>query len=389
MVRTFVSGRAGVSTLARQHRVALRVLDIGVDDDLTGVDPAVQEFKIRRSSGAMGIGNTTPAAALIAASLGIPASEVTGRGTGVDDAAFVHKQELIQQALDGVISVACALIADRLAPGAVDWFAAGHRSPEPGQSFALDKLGLSPILDLGMRLGEGSGAVAVGTLTALPTPPPHHIDRSVAGRAMVIAPLAVLPLGLLVAFVCWAGRELELEPLAIGALVLGSCALHLDGLADTADGLTVSYDRERSLAVMKSGITGPADVVILIVVLVIQIASIANILSRPYGPQRPRRARAARAASRIRRSRAWPLSRTALRRSVDAARRSCPRQQDGPGRAIARRRSARRCSPPPRPGQSTASQRRMRRSRPCQQSPSICIKIVENSIGNGRIGSRP
>ena len=239
MVRTFVAGRAGVSALARQHGVALRVLDIGVDDDLTGVDPAVQEFKIRRSSGAihledaltpqetlraleagatvaaqeisagaqllisgdMGIGNTTPAAALIAASLGLPAAEVTGRGTGVDDTALVHKQELIQQALDrvgdrcndpldtltalgsadlaaavgfmvaaaragtpvlldGVISVACALIADRLAPGAVDWFAAGHRSPEPAQSLALDKLGLPPILDLGMRLGEGSGAVA-------------------------------------------------------------------------------------------------------------------------------------------------------------------------------------------------------------------------------------
>lgn len=239
MVRTFLSGKAGVSALARQHDIALRVLDIGVDDDLTGVDPAVREFKVRRSSGAihledalsaaettdalaagatvaaqeigfgaqmlisgdMGIGNTTPAAALIAAALGLPATEVTGRGTGVDDAALIHKQQVIQAALDrigdraddpfetlqalgsadlaasvgfmieaartgipvlldGVISVACALIADRLAPGAVAWFAAGHRSPEPAQSLALEKLGLVPILDLGMRLGEGSGAVA-------------------------------------------------------------------------------------------------------------------------------------------------------------------------------------------------------------------------------------
>lgn len=263
MVYTFLSGKAGVSALARQHGVALRVLDIGVDNDLDGVDPAVQEFKIRRSSGAihledaltaaetqsaldagatvaaqeivlgaqllisgdMGIGNTTPAAALIAASLGLPATEVTGRGTGVDDTALIHKQELIQAALDrvgdrsedpfetlqalgsadlaaavgfmiaaaragvpvlldGVISVACGLMADRLAPGAVAWFAAGHRSPEPAQSLALDKLGLSPILDLGMRLGEGSGAVAAVPLV-----------RSAALLLSEVALLADLDLG--------------------------------------------------------------------------------------------------------------------------------------------------------------------------------------------------
>ena len=62
--------------------------------------------------------------------------------------------------LDGIVSVCAALIADRLAPGAVGWFAAGHRSTEPAQSLALDKLGLEPLLDLGLRLGEGSGAVA-------------------------------------------------------------------------------------------------------------------------------------------------------------------------------------------------------------------------------------
>ncbi|MEO6470543.1 MAG: adenosylcobinamide-GDP ribazoletransferase [Aeromicrobium sp.] len=137
-------------------------------------------------------------------------------------------------------------------------------------------------------LGDGI-RLAVRTLTALPIPPPRRVNRSVAGLAMVIAPVAVIPLGLLVAFVCWAGRGLELEPLAvaavaIGALAMGSRALHLDGLADTADGLTASYDRERSLTVMKSGNTGPAGVAILIVVLAIQIASIANIVNRPYGP---------------------------------------------------------------------------------------------------------
>ncbi len=239
MVRTFLAGKAGVSVLAAQHGVTVRVLDLGVDDDLAGVDADVTAFKVRRGSGAihledaltadetrqaiaagetvaaqeiaagaqllisgdMGIGNTTPAAALIAASLGLPASEVTGRGTGIDEAGLAHKTAVVQQALDragartddpvetltalgsadlaaaagfmaaaaragvpvlldGVISVAAAVMADRLAPGAAAWFAAGHRSTEPAQSLALDKLGLEPILDLGMRLGEGSGAVA-------------------------------------------------------------------------------------------------------------------------------------------------------------------------------------------------------------------------------------
>jgi nicotinate-nucleotide--dimethylbenzimidazole phosphoribosyltransferase len=263
MVHTFLAGRAGVSVLAAQHGVPVRVLDIGVDDDLAGVDPAVQAFKIRRGSGAihvedamtpaqtqaaleagaavaaeeiaagaqllvsgdMGIGNTTPAAALIAASLGMPAAEVTGRGTGIDEAALAHKIDIVQAALDragdrvddpvdtltalgsadlaaaagfmvasaragvpvlldGVISVASALMSERLAPGAAAWFAAGHRSTEPAQALALDKLGLVPVLDLGMRLGEGSGAVA-----AVP------IVRSAALLLRDVALLADLDLG--------------------------------------------------------------------------------------------------------------------------------------------------------------------------------------------------
>ena len=239
MVRTFVAGKAAVSALAGSHDVKVRVLDLGVDDDLDGVDPEVRRHKVRRGSraihledaltaaetrqaleagatvaaeeisrgaqlllcGDMGIGNTTPAAALVAAGLGLPATEVTGRGTGISDLAVVHKQGIVQQALDragersldpfeslvalgsadlaaatgfmvaaaragvpvvldGVISVACALTAERMAPGSVGWFAAGHRSTEPAQSLALEKLGLRPILDLDMRLGEGSGAVA-------------------------------------------------------------------------------------------------------------------------------------------------------------------------------------------------------------------------------------
>lgn len=239
MVRTFVAGRAGVTALAATHDVHVRVLDLGVDDDLTDVPAAVTARKVRRGSGAlhledaltpeqttaaltvgrevageeidagaqllisgdMGIGNTTPAAALVAALLGLPAIEVTGRGTGVDDAALQHKTAVVQQALDrmgdrvadpldclqglasadlaattgylleaaergvpvlldGLMSVACALLADRIAPGAAAWYAAGHRSTEPAQSLALAKLGLEPVLDLGLRLGEGSGAVA-------------------------------------------------------------------------------------------------------------------------------------------------------------------------------------------------------------------------------------
>ena len=243
MVRTFLSGRAAVNALAAAHRVGVRVLDIGVDDSFGDLDPdtraALTSHKVRRSSGAihledavtpaqteaalaagaavareevragarllisgdMGIGNTTPAAAMVAAGLGLPAVEVVGRGTGVTDATLAHKTEVVDTALrragartadpvetltalgsadlaattgyllaaaqdgvpvllDGLMSVACALTADRIEPGAAAWYAAGHRSTEPAQSLALAKLGLEPVLDLGMRLGEGSGAVA-------------------------------------------------------------------------------------------------------------------------------------------------------------------------------------------------------------------------------------
>jgi len=243
MVRTFLAGRAGVSALARAHGVQVRVLDLGVDDDFADLPDDVrrplQAHKVRRSSGAihledaltaaeteqalaagaavaaeeiaagadllisgdMGIGNTTPAAALVAAGLGVPAAEVAGRGTGIDDETWAHKQSVIDRAyartrarhddpvdtltalgsadlaattgyllaaaehgvpvlLDGLMAVACAVTAERIAPGAAAWYAAGHRSTEPAQALALDKLGLTPLLDLGLRLGEGSGAVA-------------------------------------------------------------------------------------------------------------------------------------------------------------------------------------------------------------------------------------
>ena len=233
MVRTFESGRAGVSALATINDVHVRVIDVAVDDDIPG------PWKVRRGSGAihrkdaltaeetrraltvgeqvaveeiaagadllisgdMGIGNTTPAAALVAAHLGLPASEVVGRGTGVDEAGLARKTEVVAAALaragsrvkdpvdtltalgsadlaastafilaaarsgvpvllDGLMAVTCALTAERIEPGVAAWCAAGHRSTEPAQSLALDKLGLVPVLDLDLRLGEGSGAVA-------------------------------------------------------------------------------------------------------------------------------------------------------------------------------------------------------------------------------------
>lgn len=243
MVRTFLAGQAGVSALANAHGVAVRVLDLGVDEDFADLDErtrtALTAYKVRRGSGAihledaltaeettaaldagaavareeiradaqllisgdMGIGNTTAASAMVAAGLGLSGSDVVGRGTGIDDEAMVHKTAVIDAALsragartadpietltalgsadlaattgyllaaaqdgvpvllDGLMSVACALTADRIEPGAAAWFAAGHRSTEIAQSLALEKLGLEPVLDLGLRLGEGSGAVA-------------------------------------------------------------------------------------------------------------------------------------------------------------------------------------------------------------------------------------
>jgi nicotinate-nucleotide--dimethylbenzimidazole phosphoribosyltransferase len=241
MVRAFVAGSAAANALARQHGVALRVLDLGVDDPLVGLAPEVTQYRIGPSQpidradaldsdacdralrageaiaeeelaagadlliiGDMGIGNTTPAAALIAATFGMGADEVVGRGTGVDDATLRHKTEVIAAALtrvgtraddplqrlaalgsadlaagvgflrtaarhgvpvllDGIVSVAEVAVAEDLEPGVAAWCAAGHRSTEPAQQLALAKLGLEPVLDLGMRLGEGTGA-----LTALP-----------------------------------------------------------------------------------------------------------------------------------------------------------------------------------------------------------------------------
>jgi nicotinate-nucleotide--dimethylbenzimidazole phosphoribosyltransferase len=155
------------------------------------------------ATGDMGIGNTTPAAVLIGILTGADASSVTGRGTGIDDDTLRYKQQVVAAAmqraapdggrpadpvqllaaaagadiaamagflaqaavrrtpvlLDGVVSGAAALVADAMAPGARSWWVAGHRSVEPAHGLALDRLGLVPLLDLGLRLGEGTGAL--------------------------------------------------------------------------------------------------------------------------------------------------------------------------------------------------------------------------------------
>ena len=169
-------------------------------------------------AGDMGIGNTTPATTLIAALTGSEPVAVVGRGTGIDDEGWARKTSAIRDALyrargviadplgllrvcggadlaamagflaqaavrrtpvllDGVVVAAAALVADELAPGARAWWQAGHRSTEPAHALALQRLDLEPILDLGMRLGEGSGAAvalpvlraAVATLAAMAT----------------------------------------------------------------------------------------------------------------------------------------------------------------------------------------------------------------------------
>lgn len=150
-------------------------------------------------TGDMGIANTTPAAALVAVLTGRPAAEVTGRGTGIDDRTLARKVAAVERAvtsravsatdplralaevggfehaaiagfllgaaaarvpavLDGVIACSAALVGARLAPDAAAYWVAGHRSVEPGAAAALEALGLRPLVDLDLRLGEGSGA---------------------------------------------------------------------------------------------------------------------------------------------------------------------------------------------------------------------------------------
>jgi nicotinate-nucleotide--dimethylbenzimidazole phosphoribosyltransferase len=248
MVRTFLRGGAGINVLARHVDAEVWVVDMGIIPELgnTSMDggdrllirkvakgtsdftkgPAMTRQEAEKAiltgfqlatdlfqkgveilgTGDMGIGNTTPSAAIGTVLTGRGLEEMVGRGTGVDDEGLLRKQEAIRQGIhlnqpnpedgvdvlskiggfeiggiagcvlagayhsrpvviDGLISTAGALVAHAICPDVVDYLFAGHCSEEPGHKLMLSYLGLHPILDLGMRLGEGTGAaLAIGIM---------------------------------------------------------------------------------------------------------------------------------------------------------------------------------------------------------------------------------
>ncbi|TAJ25087.1 MAG: nicotinate-nucleotide--dimethylbenzimidazole phosphoribosyltransferase [Nitrospirae bacterium] len=236
MVLNFLRGGAAVNVLASHVGAEVLVVDIGVAHEfgaLTGLiskkialgtknflaEPAMSRAEATRAlmvgvelaaeavqrgiglvgTGDMGIGNTTPSAAITSVMTGQPVALVTGRGTGIDEEGYVRKVAVIEAALalhrpdpndpldvlakvggleiaglaglilgaaahrvpvvlDGFIAGAAALIASGLQPSCCDYMVASHRSVERGHQAVLDRLGLKPLLDLDLRLGEGTGA---------------------------------------------------------------------------------------------------------------------------------------------------------------------------------------------------------------------------------------
>ncbi len=248
MVKNFLRSGAAINALARSVGAEVIVVDMGIiaDVDLSGdaTDHQFRSCKVDRGTaniahgpamsrqqaeqavlqgfqlaaelfaagtrllgtGDMGIGNTTPSAAIGVALTGVSVDQMVGRGTGIGDKALAKKRQIVQQALavnqpdpgdglevlakvggfeiggiagcilagayyrrpvviDGFISTAGALVAQALCPRVVDYLFAGHCSEEAGHRKMLAHLGLEPILDLGLRLGEGTGAaLAMGII---------------------------------------------------------------------------------------------------------------------------------------------------------------------------------------------------------------------------------
>lgn len=130
--------------------------------------------------------------------------------------------------------------------------------------------------------------LAVGTLTVVPVGELAPTTRRIGGWSMALAPLAALPLGLLVALLCWLGHWAALPSLLTGALVVGALAvgtraMHLDGLADTVDGIGAGWDRERALRIMRTGDAGPMGVAALVIVALIQVATLATLVTLDRG----------------------------------------------------------------------------------------------------------
>ncbi|WDP90532.1 MAG: nicotinate-nucleotide--dimethylbenzimidazole phosphoribosyltransferase [Desulfobacter sp.] len=248
MVLNFAGGGASVNVIGNHAGAVVKAADIGVNFDF---DPELPIFhkKVRKGTanftkepamtreeaiaaieagieiveelhaetpvdllgtGDMGIANTTPSTAVIAAFSGIPVESLTGRGTGIDDAGLANKIAVIQKGLDlhrpdpndpldilskvggleigglaglvlgaaarsipvicdGLISTAGALIACELAPAAKQYLFASHKSVEIGHKYMHDRLGLDPLIDLRFRLGEGTGAAVCMELLDLST----------------------------------------------------------------------------------------------------------------------------------------------------------------------------------------------------------------------------
>ena len=230
MAANIKAGGGGINAIANESGIGIRVVDISLDHD-EDVDVVGLQERVRRSCGSidiedamteaelvaainvgkriadeevdngadllmagdLGIGNTSPSAVIIGLLTGQEPVVVTGRGSGVNDEGWKRKVAVVRDAMfrarkdkGDVLTLMrkvtspelaamaaflaqAALLAERLAPGARAWMQAGHRSAEPAHTFALESLKLEPLLDLGLRLGEGSGAAAAFPLVRMAT----------------------------------------------------------------------------------------------------------------------------------------------------------------------------------------------------------------------------